>query len=322
VSFSCGVSRLLEVDQPVARAIAAAELACKTAKERGRNRCEVYLDVDASMMRRRVDVAGLEKLRDALANDQLVLYGHRIAPIGDVTATAAIECLVRLRNADGSEVQSGELMSTAKRFKLLKEIDEWSIKSALTLLAPHASLMLHSGMRVAINISGESLNDEHLVGRIADWVRASKVPPGRITFEIAETAAVSNLPLANKLMRGLYHMGCRFTLDAFGTGVNSLSYLKSLQVHSVKIDGSYVRDIATNSRSASMVRAIVDLARDLDIESIADKVDADTVLKKLQELGVDFVQGGRIHEPQEMKSLLDAQTHAVSQAMRQIVLME
>jgi diguanylate cyclase (GGDEF)-like protein len=322
VSFSCGISRLLEVDQPVARAIAAAELACKTAKERGRNRCEVYLDVDASMMRRRVDVAGLEKLRDALEHDRLVLYGHRIAPIGDAPSTAAVECLVGLRNPDGSVVHSAELMATAKRFKLLKEIDEWSIKRALKMLTPHASMMLHSGMRVAINISGESLNDEHLAANIADWVRASKVPPGRITFEIAETTAASNLPLANKLIRGLQHMGCRFTLDAFGTGVNSLSYLKSLQVHSVKIDGSYVRDIATNSRSASMVRAIVDLARNLEIESIADLVESDAVLKKLQEIGVDYVQGSRIHEPQELRSFLDAQTNAATQAMRQIVLMD
>lgn len=322
VSFSCGVSRLLEVDQPVARAIAAAELACKTAKERGRNRCEVYLDVDASMMRRRVDVAGLEKLRDALEQDRMVLYGRRIAPIGDVASTAAVECMVAIRNPDGSVVQSSELMSTAKRFKLLKEIDEWAIKNALTMLAPYASMMLHSGMRVAIDISGDSLNDEDLVARIADWVRASKVPPGRITFEIAETAAVSNLALANKLIRGLQQMGCRFTLDAFGTGVNSLSYLKSLHVHSVKIDGSYVRDIATNPRSASMVRAIVDVARSLDIESIADLVESDAVLKKLHELGVDYVQGGRIHEPQEMQSLLDAQTHAASQAIRQLVLVD
>jgi EAL domain-containing protein (putative c-di-GMP-specific phosphodiesterase class I) len=148
------------------------------------------------------------------------------------------------------------------------------------------------------------------------------VPPGRITFEIAETTAASNLPLANKLIRGLQHMGCRFTLDAFGTGVNSLSYLKSLQVHSVKIDGSYVRDIATNSRSASMVRAIVDLARNLEIESIADLVESDAVLKKLQEIGVDYVQGSRIHEPQELRSFLDAQTNAATQAMRQIVLMD
>lgn len=322
MSFSCGASRLLEIDQPVARAIAAAELACKTAKERGRNRCEVYLDVDESMMRRRIDITGLGKLRDALSCGSFVLYGHRIAPIGDLSATAAVECLVRMRNPDGTVVPTGELMSTAQRFKLLKEIDEWAVKDALRMLAPHASRMLHSGMRVVVNISGESLNDEHLLARIAEWVRASKVPPGRITFEVGETAAVSNLPLANKLMCGLRQMGCRFALDAFGTGVNSLSYLKCLQVHSVKIDGSYVRDVATNPRSAAMVRAIVELARDLDIESVADLVESDAVLAKLREVGVDFVQGGRIHRPEELKSLLDTEARAASQVVRQVALMD
>ncbi len=322
VSFSCGTSRLLEIDQPVARAIAAAELACKTAKERGRNRCEVYLDVDESMMRRRIDITGLGKLRDALSHDRFVLYGHRIAPIGDLSATAALECLVCMRNPDGTVVPTGELMSTAQRFKLLKEIDEWGIKNALRMLAPHASMMLHSGMRMVVNISGESLNDEHLVARIAEWVRASKVPPGRITFEVGETAAVSNLPLANKLMSGLRQMGCRFALDGFGTGVNSLSYLKCLPVHSVKIDGSYVRDVATNPRSAAMVRAIVELARELDIESVADLVESDAVLAKLRELGVDFVQGGRIHQPEDLKSFLDTEARAASQVVRQVALID
>jgi EAL domain-containing protein (putative c-di-GMP-specific phosphodiesterase class I) len=104
--------------------------------------------------------------------------------------------------------------------------------------------------------------------------------------------------------------------------VNSLSYLKCLQVHSVKIDGSYVRDVATNPRSAAMVRAIVELARDLDIESVADLVESDAVLAKLREVGVDFVQGGRIHRPEELKSLLDTEARAASQVVRQVALMD
>ena len=322
VSCSCGISRPLEVDEPVGRAIAAAELACKTAKERGRNRCEVYLDVDESMMRRRLDISGLGRLRDALSADRLVLYGQRIAPIDDVTATAAVECLVRMRNPDGSMVPTGELMSMAQRFKLLKEIDAWTIKNALIMLAPHASMMLYSGMRLALNISGESLDDEHLLARIADWVRASKVPPGRITFEVAETAAVSNLRVANKMMRDLRKMGCLFALDAFGTGVNSLSYLKSLPVQSVKIDGCFVRDVATNAGSAAMVRAIVELARDLGMKSVADLVESDYVLAKLRALGVDFVQGRVIHEAQELKSWLDGEARAASQIVKRMDLMD
>jgi diguanylate cyclase (GGDEF)-like protein len=320
VSFSCGVSRLLEMDQPVARAIAAAELACKTAKERGRHRCEVYLDVDESMMRRRIDISGLGRLRDALSEDRFVLYGQRITPIRDVSATAAVECLVRMRNPDGTVVSTAELMSAAQRFKLLKEIDEWAVKKALSMIAPYASMLLHSGMGVAVNLSCESLNDEHLVARIGEWMRACKVPPGRITFEIAETTAVSNLPLANKLMYGLRQMGCRFALDAFGTGVNSLSYLKSLQVQSVKIDGSFVRDVATNPRSAAMVRAIVELARDLHIDSVAELVESNAVLGKLRELGVGFVQGAQIHPPQELQSLLDTEARAASQVLHKVTL--
>jgi EAL domain-containing protein (putative c-di-GMP-specific phosphodiesterase class I) len=274
------------------------------------------------MMRRRVDITGLGRLREALSEDRLELFGQRIAPIDDVSATAAVECLVQMRNADGSLVPTDELISTAQRFKMLKEIDEWTIKNALSMLAPHASMMLYSGMQITLNLSGESLNDEHLLARIAIWVRASNVPPGRITFEVAETAAVSNLRVANKLMRDLRQMGCRFALDKFGTGVNSLSYLKSLPVHSVKIDGSFVRDVVTNPGSVAMVRAIAELARDLGMKSVADLVESDAVLAKLRALGVDFVQGGRIHHAQELKSWLDAQAQAVSLVPGRLELMD
>jgi EAL domain-containing protein (putative c-di-GMP-specific phosphodiesterase class I) len=264
----------------------------------------------------------LERLREALSENRLVLYGQRIARIDDLSATAAVECSVQMRNPDGSLVSTGELMSLAQRFKLSKEIDAWTIKNALIMFAPHASMMLHSGMRLTLNVSGESLNDEHLLARIADWVLAAKVPPGRITFEVAETAAVSNLRVASKLMRDLRRMGCLFALDAFGTGVNSLSYLKSLPVQSVKIDGSFVRDVTTNLGAAAMVRAIVEVARDLGMESMADLVESDVVLAKLRTLGVDFVQGGRIHHAQELKSWLDAQAQAASQVASRLELMD
>jgi EAL domain-containing protein (putative c-di-GMP-specific phosphodiesterase class I) len=115
-------------------------------------------------------------------------------------------------------------------------------------------------------------------------------------------------------------MGCRFALDAFGTGVNSLSYLKSLQVQSVKIDGSFVRDVATNPRSAAMVRAIVELARDLHIDCVAELVESNAVLGKLRELGVGFVQGAQIHPPEELQSLLDTEARAASQVLHKVTL--
>ena len=313
-----GISRLMNVDQPVGRAIAAAELACKTAKERGRGRSEIYLDVDESMMRRRSDVVGLGRLRDALRNGRLTMFGQIIAPIGDVSQAAGIECLVRMVASDGSIVPPGEFMSVAQRHQLLKKIDEWVIQNTLNILAPFAVSMLHSGLYASINISGQSLGDEDLLGRIGGWIRDSKVPPGRIMFEITESAAVSNLAKADKLMRNLRRMGCRFALDDFGTGVNSLSYLKTLQVQSVKIDGSFVRDIQTNARSAAMVEAIMKLTKSLQISCVAEFVESEAIIRKLEKLGVEFVQGYYIQKPADLRAVFESVGNSMSQRRRRL----
>jgi len=318
LSLSCGVSRLMTTEQPVARGIAAAELACKTAKERGSNRCEVYLDVDESMMRRRSDITGLGQLRDALKNDRLRMYAQKIAPTGNPSECSGLECLVRMIGEDGAVVSPAAFMPVAKRYQMLTQVDEWVIQHSLASLAPYASLMLHSGLYASINLSGQSLSDAGLLGRIDGWVMKSKVPPGRIAFEIAETAAVSNLPLVEKLMRRLRRMGCRFALDDFGAGVISLSYLQSLPVQLVKIDRGLVRDVHTNPRSAEMVAAIVQATRSLDIDCVAKYVESEAAFRKLAALGVGSVQGYFIHRPGPLTDVLHEIVGAASQSLRRV----
>jgi diguanylate cyclase (GGDEF)-like protein len=320
LSSSCGVALFASTDQATSRTIAAAELACKTAGERGRNRCEVYQDIDQSMMRRRSDVSGLAKLKDALDNNRLCMYAQKIAPINDLLGTSGVECLVRMLDEDGAVVSPSVFMSVAQRYQLLQEVDAWVIQNTLKILSPYASSMLHSGLYASINISGQSLCDAGFLARVAEWVRGSRVPPGAITFEITETAAVSNLAQADELMRGLRQMGCRFALDDFGTGVNSLSYLKSLQVHRVKIDGSFVRDIVSNPRSEAMVRAVVQLASNLGVDCVAEFVADAAIYKRLLPLGVGYVQGYYIHEPEPLTHLLKTYAVAESQRVRHLSL--
>ncbi len=318
LSLSCGVARFASNDQSLSRLIAAAELACKTARERGRNRCELYLDIDQSMMRRRSDVSGLAQLKDALDNNRLCMYAQKIAPIGDIHGTSGVECLVRMLDDDGLIVSPTVFMSVAQRYQLQQEVDAWVIRNTLKLLSPHVSSMMHSGLYASINISGQSLSDAGFLAQVAEWVRGSRVPPGAITFEITETAAVSNLAHADELMRTLRQMGCRFALDDFGTGVNSLSYLKSLQVQRVKIDGSFVRDVVTNPRSEAMVRAVVQMAGNLDIDCVAEYVADRAIYDKLRPMGVGYVQGYFVHEPEPLADLLRAHALQESQRMRRL----
>lgn len=320
LSLSCGISRLTASSQPFSRALATAELACKTAKDRGRNRSEVYLDVDESMIRRRTDISGLGRLRDALDNNHLCVYAQKIVPIADRTRASGVECLVRMKHEDGTILSPAAFMSAAQRYQMLKQIDEWVIRNTLETLKPHASLLFHNGMYVSINISGQSLNDAAFVHQVESWVRDSTVAPGLITFEITETAAVSNLPRADELMRGLRRLGCRFALDDFGTGVNSLTYLKSLQVDRVKIDGSFVRDLVTNPRSTAMVRAVVQLAQSLEIDCVAEFVENEAIMRRVRELGVTYAQGYFVHKPEPLEDVLNALANEESRRVKKLIL--
>lgn len=304
--LNCGVAQIVSSEQAISRTIAAAELACKTAKERGGDRCEVYLDIDESMMRRRSDVSGLALLRHALDNDRLCVYAQKIASVNAIGDPRGMECLVRMLDDEGSIVSPQAFMQVAQRYRLLQEVDAWVIQNTLKQLAPYASHMLHAGWYASINISGQSLADAGFLAKVAEWVRHSRVPPGGLTFEITETAAVSNLERADELMRELRQMGCRFALDDFGTGVNSLAYLKNLSVQRVKIDGSFVRDIAANRRSEAMVSAVVQLASSLRIDCVAEYVADEAIYKKLRTLGVGYIQGYYIHQPEPLVDVLNA----------------
>lgn len=306
LSLSCGIARLMAQDQHFSRTLAAAELACKTAKDRGGNRAEVYLDVDESMMRRRSDITGVARLREALDNDRLRVFAQKIAPVTDRTRASGMECLVRFVDEDGSIIAPAAFLSAAQRFGMWKQLDEWVIRHTLEHLRPHASTLLHAGVYVSINISGPSLQDETFVSQVSEWIRDSQVAPGLITFEITETAAASNLPRLDALMKRLRQIGCRFALDDFGTGVNSLAYLKSLHVDRVKIDGSFVRDLLSNPRSDAMVRAVVQLARNLDIDCVGEYVENEQLLKKLRDLGVDYAQGYFVHKPEPLEQVIQS----------------
>ncbi len=318
LSLSCGIARLTSNEQHFSRTLAAAELACKTAKDRGRDRSEVYLDVDESMMRRRIDITGVARLREALDNSRMCVYAQKIVPVSDRSRASGMECLVRFLGDDGSILEPASFLSAAHRFGMLKQLDAWVIRNTLEQLRPHASLLYQSDIYVSINISGPSLHDEDFVGQVSEWVRNSGVAPGLITFEITETAAVSNLPKLDQLMKKLRQIGCRFALDDFGTGVNSLAYLKSLHVDRVKIDGSFVRDLLTNPRSEAMVRAVVQLARNLQIDCVGEYVENEHLFRKLRELGVNYAQGYFVHKPEPLEAIIRSIANDESRRMERL----
>jgi len=318
VSISCGIAALVDMPQGLARAIAAAEIACKTAKSRGRNRTELYACEDSSMMRRQDDVVAIGQLRSALKSDGFMLYAQRIVPLQNPELPGSYEILLRMRSPDGDIQSPGPLIGAATGYQLLPAIDRWVTGHALRQLAPYRSTIRSRGITFALNVSGQSIADEAFIHQLAEQLRGATLPRGSITIEITEQAAVTNLARANDMLQKLRALGCQFALDDFGTGANSLTILKALQIGRVKIEGNFIRDIVSNSRSQATVRSIIELAKGLSLETVAEYVETEEIANAVRKLGVDYAQGYFYSMPEPLEKVLTELAQDESRRMRRM----
>jgi diguanylate cyclase (GGDEF)-like protein len=303
VSLSCGVASFTDPTE-FQRGLALAELACRTAQDHGHGRVEVYQDNDASMVRRHTDIVAVQQLRKALREDRLTLFAQRIMPLQRQDDVGGYELLLRNLDQPHENHAPATLLSAALRNHLAHDLDFWVIEHGISEAAPYRSELLAANVSLSINITGPSLTDERFLERVCGLIRGSGMPPSLIMFEITETVAVLSLAKAVAFIRKLRALGCRFALDDFGTGTNSLKNLTSLPVDRVKIDGSFVSDILTNHQSAAMVRAIVSLARDLGITTVAEYAENKRIIERLRELGVPYAQGYGVERPRPFAEVL------------------
>jgi Amt family ammonium transporter len=205
---------------------------------------------------------------------------------------------------EGELLPPDKFLSAAERYQLLPAIDRWVVKNALNSLSAHAGALAGRGLQFSINISGPSIASEDFLEFMESSIRDSGLPPESLCFELTETAAISNLTRADRLMQRLRVLGCSFALDDFGTGLSSLVYLKSLPVSVLKIDGAFVRDASANQRTEAMVRAIAQLAHTMGMETVAEFVETDELRTRMASLGVDFGQGFAIGRPVPLPEVL------------------
>jgi diguanylate cyclase (GGDEF)-like protein len=307
VTGSFGVARIVFTRHPLSHGLAAAEVACKAAKDRGRNRVEVYQEADHSIIRRYQDVTLVGTLREALATDRFRLEAQPIVAMSDERAGPRFELLLRMIDAAGETVAPDKFLSAAERYQLAPAIDRWVVKHVLSSLAGQRRRLQAIGARFAINISGQSIGDEEFPSFLETELRANPEIAPLLSFELTETAAVTNIVRAEALMRRLQDLGHEVALDDFGRGLSSLSYLKTLPVSCLKIDGAFIRDVATNERSQAMVSAIVQLARAIGLTTTAECVESDSILKTIHALGVDYGQGFSIGRPRPLEQVLSEQ---------------
>jgi len=303
VSMSWGVVSTSATDLHLDHRIAEAEIACKTAKDRGRGRVEVYQDTDQSMVRRHDEIGLIGSVREALRLERIVVYAQPITPLINHSLPTTYELLVRIVDAKGNIVEAADFMSAATRYQILPEIDRAVCERAFEQLSKNTSA---SPLRVSINLSGPTLSDPEFL----EWLLASMAKHGIdgtcLVFEITEAAAAANLQQVQQFIRRLTSHGVRFALDDFGTGVSSLAYLKNLEINTIKLDGSYVVDVLTNPRSQALVRAIVQLADAMGITTVAEFIESNTVRDRLASLGIQFGQGFALGRPGPLDDVIAA----------------
>ncbi len=304
VSACVGLAPIQRSDHPLAHALATAEIACKAAKDRGRNRVEVFQDSDHSIIRRHTDILVVGQLREALENDSFRLDAQPILPLRGSYGRPRFELLIRMVGDRGEIIPPGKFLSSAERYQLMPSVDRWVVRRACECLGAYSAAVGEEFARFAINLSGQSLQDAAFLNFVIDQIKSSGLPPGVLCFELTETATIGNLQKAQAFIRTLQDLGCQFALDDFGTGVSSLAYLKDLSVNYLKIDGSFVRDAIGNSRSESMIKAIAQLAKVMCMETIAEYVETDVLRVRMADLGVDYGQGFAMGKAQPLPDLL------------------
>ena len=312
-TFSIGVSiGLVAIDantQSMTSVMSAADSACYAAKNKGRNRVQVYQADDRELAIQQSQMQWVTRLTQALEENRFRLYYQSIVPSRQTSSLAThYEILLRLVDEQGNLVSPMAFIPAAERYNLMPAIDRWVIRTLFTSLGQHyrenrnPCHFLEDGCDClyAINLSGTSLNDEQFIDFVREQLALYQVPPQVICFEITETVAIANLRQAAQFMRSLKQVGCRFALDDFGSGMSSFAYLKNLPVDYLKIDGGFVRQIVDEPTDLAMVEAINHIGHVMGLQTIAEFVENEAILEKIAAIRVDYAQGYGISQPRPL----------------------
>ncbi|MCW9023125.1 MAG: EAL domain-containing protein [Gammaproteobacteria bacterium] len=302
IGASIGLVPITETGATPEEILSEADSACYAAKEKGRNRIQVYQTGNLELARRQGEMQWVSRINSAINDDRFILYAQPIVSLNNDNHNH-FEILLRLVEENGTIVEPMAFIPAAERYNLMVDIDYLVIKKSITLLAEihQSEYNKIPNIKFSINLSGDTLGKEDLLDYIMSLLKQNRIPSNAICFEITETAAIRNLEQAATLIKALRNEGCSFALDDFGSGLCSFSYLKSLPVDYLKIDGAFVRNISTDKVNHTVVKSASYIARALDMQTIAEYVEDTHTINILKELDVDYAQGFGIGRPKAVK---------------------
>ncbi|HEY1327453.1 MAG TPA: EAL domain-containing protein [Casimicrobiaceae bacterium] len=300
VHVSIGLVSLGPGTRTLAQVLSAADAACYMAKDKGRNRVQVWSPESDELALRHGEMEWANRLHGALEQHRFCLYAQPLQAVRrDGAHTRYTELLLRLTDENGQMVPPMSFIPAAERYHLMPAVDRWVVGTALGIMAEYAAAGLLESLGIcAINVSGASLSDDEFLDFVQQQLLRHRIPHASVCFEITETTAVTSLTKAVEFMTALRGRGCRFALDDFGVGVSSFTYLKHLPVDFLKIDGAFVKDLLHDPVDRAMVEAINRIGHLMGKLTIAESVENNATLEALRAIGVDYAQGFGIAAPE------------------------
>ncbi len=295
LTASIGAFNLLDESQDVGTVFNCLSHAVKLAKQKGRNRVQVYQSEDSELRQHALEMTVIKDVRMALVQDNFVLHRQYIQPLQATTTSDKYEILLRLKNNDGDIVAPNVFIPACEKYGLIKEVDWWVIRA--TFKAIQASEH-DKDTHYSINLSGVTLADKDTFGYVSHLLNKYQINPARIGFEVTETYAITHLKTAMSFITKMTELGCEFSLDDFGIGLSNFSYLQQIPVHNIKIDGSFIRGICTNRLNQVFVESMHNVAVEMGKKTIAEFVEDEATQTYLATLGINMAQGYHCHKPE------------------------
>ena len=300
--FTLGVSvGLVVVDDRwdgVQSVFNAADSACYLAKNEGRNRVIVFREGEGNSSNRKVATHWVEEINTALESDRIRLVCQKILPLHGQHDGLRFEMFMRLEMPNGEMVSPYTFLPTAERYGLTGVLDERAINLTLTWLQQGTPAQQQTIQHVNLNLSAASCTNREFAAQLIKKISNSGIEPGKLCFEISETITIANLSRVSDFMHEVSALGCRFSIDDFGSGLSSFAVLRKLPVDILKIDGLLVKNILEDATDFTMVKAISEITKSMGKQTVAEFIESPDLLDAVKEIGIDFGQGYYVGEPE------------------------
>ncbi|MDP2714739.1 EAL domain-containing protein [Rheinheimera sp.] len=303
VSASIGIADIAADDSLADSVLKKADAACGIAKNKGRNRIQLFDEDDKDTQQHQAEVQWVSQLRQAIKDDKFVLHQQSVQALNKTSNGLHYELLLRLQGDENHLIAPAGFLSSADRYGLMPQIDRWVIRHYFRWLKQHPEHLQQLAL-CSINVSGSSLLDPAFKDDVQQLFSGFQIPYQQICFEITESAALVNLQNTLAFIEHFRALGCRIALDDFGSGFSSYSYLKHFPADFVKIDGHFVRDVLDDHYDKAIVKSIHEVAGAMGMLTIAVCVESAETLAALEIMGIDYAQGYAIARPMPLNTLL------------------